>query len=444
MRTQNIKMKRFFIAALFLAFSAYLSVKDIFSGTSSVIVQFVKNAPSAAIRDPLTKEKSKKKILFTKNIAPLIFKNCTSCHRPGQVAPFSLLTYEDVRRHSKEIVELTAKRQMPPWKAKHGYGSFLGERRLSDEEIRMIAQWVKSGMEFGEEKDLPAAPVYADAWQMGTPDLIIYMPETMTIPANDPDFFMSFVIPLDLPEDKYIRGMDILPSNRKVVHHTTLLMDAMGNARKEEEKVMRGEMRSVANPSAREKMIGGWAPGGQARPYPEGLARLLPKNADLILETHFHPTGKTEVERTAIGLYFADKKQPKEPVDMIFSNVNIDIPPNTVKDLKIERVLDDDLTVYGIAGHAHFICKEIKVHAILPDNKDVPLLWITDWDFNWQEQYRYEKPFVLPKGTRILADFIFDNTGENIRNPNSPPTRIKYGGESRNEMANIMLNTIPK
>jgi hypothetical protein len=266
----------------------------------------------------------------------------------------------------------------------------------------------------------------------------------LTIPANDPDFFISFVIPLDLPEDKYIRAMDILPSNRKVVHHTTLLMDTSGKARVEEEKVNRGEMRSIANPSAREIMIGGWAPGGRVRPYPDGLARRLPKHSDLILETHFHPTGKTEVERTAIGLYFADKPQPKQPIDVIFSNVNIDILPNTTKTLKIDRVLDNDLTVFGIAGHAHYICKEIKVHAILPDKKDVPLLWIPDWDFNWQEQYRYEKPIFLPKGTRVLADFIFDNTSENIRNPNSPPIHVRYGGESRNEMANIMLNTEPK
>ncbi|MDP4219131.1 MAG: cytochrome c [Bacteroidota bacterium] len=436
-------MKRIGIGALLLACSAYLFGTSVVSSPAALHEASKELATVTANAEPAAHSKTGKKIVFTKNIAPLIYANCTACHRPGQVAPFSLMTYEDVRRHSKEIVELTGKREMPPWKAKHGYGEFQGERRLKDSDIKMIAQWVKAGMALGEEKDLPPLPDYPDAWQMGTPDLVVYMPEALTIPPNNPDFFISFVIPLNLPEDKYIRAMDILPSNRRVVHHTTLLMDSSGKARIEEEKVMRGEMRRESNPSAKEIMIGGWAPGGRVRPYPEGLARRLPKNADLILETHFHPTGKIEVERTAIGLYFADKKQPKEPVDIIFSNINIDLPANTVKVIKIDRVLDNDLTVFGIAGHAHFLCKDIKVHAILPDKTDVPLLWIPDWDFNWQEQYRYEKPLHLPKGTRVLADFTFDNTYENIHNPNSPPIHVRYGGESTNEMANIMLNTIP-
>ena len=173
-----------------------------------------------------------KKILFSKDIASIIFKNCTPCHRSGQVAPFTLMNYNEVARHSKEIVELTANRQMPPWKAKHGYGNFFGERRLTDAQIKLIADWVKSGMEPGEEKDTPPAPEYADNWQLGTPDLIVYMPEAMTIPAEGPDFFMSFVIPLDLPEDKYIKAVDVLPANRGVVHHTTISMDPTGTVSK--------------------------------------------------------------------------------------------------------------------------------------------------------------------------------------------------------------------
>ncbi len=425
-------MKGFGIIFFFTAWISYLSLED---------------TPLSAA---LLSERSihlttkGKKIVFTKDIAPLIFKNCTPCHREGQVAPFTLITYENVRKHSKEIVQLTTNRQMPPWKAKHGYGNFIGERRLSNEQIKMIAEWVKSGMEPGEEKDMPPIPEYPDSWQLGTPDLVVYMPEALTIPASNPDFFMSFVIPLDLPEDKYIRALDIMPSNRKVVHHTVLYMNRFGTSRRDEDKVMHGEM-SISSPSADEITIGGWAPGGQAIAYPEDIALKLPKSADLILETHFRPTGKTEVERTAIGLYFTDKKPAKEPIpDMILGNLNINIPPNTVKDLSIDYLLDSDMTVYGISGHAHFICKSIKAHAILPNNKDVPLLWIPDWDFDWQEQYRYQKPIFLPKGTRILANFTFDNTTDNIRNPNSPPIHVKFGGLSSNEMANIILRREPR
>ncbi len=433
-------MKQSLLIAFFAAYCVYLSI-----GETSSQKYLALSSSASAVSIPFTENSStkEKKITFTKDIAQIIFKNCTQCHRSGQVAPFPLLGYEDVRRHSKEIVELTGKRQMPPWKAKHGYGDFIGERRLTDQQIKLIANWVKQGMEQGDEKDMPPIPDYPDGWQMGTPDLIVYMPEALTIPANIPDFFMSFVIPLNLPEDKYVRALDIMPSDRKVVHHTVVYLNSLGTSSKELEKVMNGEMRNIS-PSSSEITIGGWAPGGRAITYPKGVALKLPKNGDLILETHFRPTGKSEVERTAIGLYFADKKPEKVPIpDMLLGSILIDIPANTKKEIPVEHVLDSDMTIYNISAHAHFICKEVKIHAILPNKKDVPLLWIPDWDFDWQEQYVYEKPVFLPKGTRILGNFKFDNTSDNIRNPNSPPRRVKLGELSNNEMANIIIKRQP-
>jgi hypothetical protein len=421
MISQNIKLNRFLLFTIFIVIGFFLYTKNIETGSASV--------------------HSGKKILFTKNIAPIIYKNCTTCHRPGQVAPFSLMTYEDVQKHSKEIVLMTANRQMPPWKAKHGYASFEGERRLSDADIKMIGQWVKSGMELGEEKDLPPMPQYADAWQLGTPDLILYMPEAMTIPASGPDFFMSFVIPLNLPEDKYVKAVDILPANRNVVHHTTISMDPTGTISRMEQKYIQGQMKGSFDFG---QTVGGWASGWRIKPYPEGYSWTLPKHADLLLETHFHPTGKIETERTAIGFYLTPKKQPKEPRDVLLYTDKIDLAPNTLTHIIIDSVMDNDLMIYGVTAHAHYICKEIKVRAITPDKKEVPILWIPDWDFNWQEQYRYEKPFTLPKGTRIIADFTFDNTYDNMRNPNTPPIRVKFGLQSMNEMATITLNTLSK
>lgn len=418
-------MRRSIIFIFFLGFSALLLTKD---------------TPDSAWASS-NKELKGKKYLFTKDIGPLIYKNCTSCHRPGQVAPFSLMSYEDVKKHSKEIVAMTATRQMPPWKAKHGYANFAGERRLSEEQIKMIAGWVKSGMELGEEKDLPPPPEYADAWLLGKPDLILHMPQSMTIPADGADFFMSFVIPLDLPEDKYVKAIDILPTNRRVVHHTTISMDPTGTVSRMEEEYIKGKMKGNFDFGT---TIGAWASGWRVEPYPEGYARILPKKADLLLETHFHPTGKVEVENTAIGFYFTDKKQPHEPMDVLLYNNAIDLPPYKITHIIIDTVIGNDLSIFGLSAHAHYICKEIKVRAILPDKTEVPMLWIPDWDFNWQELYRYEKPVTLPKGTRIIADFTFDNTSENIRNPSSPPVRVKFGLQSMNEMATVTLNTLPK
>ena len=382
---------------------------------------------------------SAKRIVFTKDIAPLLYKNCTSCHRSGQVAPFPLLTFEDARKHSKEIVALTQNRQMPPWKAKHGYVKFFGERRLLDEEIKLLKAWVDGGMEFGEEKDMPKPPTFADSWQLGTPDLVVTMPESVTIPPDGPDFFRVFVLPLDLPSDKYVRAMDIMPSNRKVLHHSTLLMDPYGAARHMAEQ-FQGNMPGFSAPGI---YIGGWAPGGQVTPFPQGYALKFTKETDLIIESHFRPSGKLETEQTAVGLYFSDKSGLKEPGVALFYTNNIDLPPDQITHVKIDQVTDSNLTIFGIAGHAHLICSAMKVHAILPNKKDVPLLWIPDWDFNWQEQYRFEKPIFLPKGTRILADFTFDNTLMNFRNPNNPPIQVKFGPQSSDEMAKILFNTMP-
>ncbi|MDP4221324.1 MAG: cytochrome c, partial [Bacteroidota bacterium] len=324
---------------------------------------------------PASAKDKKKQVVFTKDIAPLIFHNCSSCHRAGQVAPFSLLSYEDARKHSKEIVEMTTSRRMPPWKAKHDYVKFSGERRLSDAEIKTIKDWVQSGMEYGDDKDMPAVPKFADSWQLGTPDLILYMPESMTIPPDGPDFFRVFILPVDLPEDKYIKAIDVMPSDRAVVHHTILSLDISGHLR-EMAKMMRQDMPGFSAPG---RYLAGWAPGGLVQPYPEGYARKLPKKSDLILETHFRPTGKVESEQTAVGLYFTDKPNQKETGDYLLFNNNIDLPPNEISHLKIDQVIDSDLTVFGIAGHAHYLCTEIKVHAILPNKKDIPLLWIPDW-----------------------------------------------------------------
>ena len=190
--------------------------------------------------------------------------------------------------------------------------------------------------------------------------------------------------------------------------------------------------------------IGAWAPGWRILPYPEGYSRTLPKKADLLLETHFHPTGKVESEKTAIGFYLTPKKEPKSPKDVLLYNNNIDLLPNKVTHILIDSVIQSDLSVFGVSAHAHFLCTEIKVHAVTPDKKDIPILWIPHWDFNWQEDYRYEKPVSLPKGTRIMADFTFDNTYENFHNPNLPPVRVKFGLQSTNEMATVTLNTLGK
>src|SRR5437870_1551557 len=240
---------------------------------------------------------------FTKDIAPILYQNCVSCHRPGEVAPFSLIDYKTVKKHSEDIASVTESRFMPPWKAEAGHGDFMNERRLSDAQIQLIQLWVKQEAVEGNAADLPAAPKFAEGWYLGEPDLVVKMPEAYTVPAEGRDVFRCFVIPMDLPEDKFVRAVEFRPSNRRVVHHSLLFLDTTGAARKLDEAdpgVGYGKMGGVGFvPSGG---LGGWAPGVFPQPLPDGIARRIRKGADLVLQTHFHPTGKEENEQSSFGI----------------------------------------------------------------------------------------------------------------------------------------------
>lgn len=379
------------------------------------------------------------KLTFAKDVAPIIYSKCSSCHRAGQVGPFSLMSFEEVRKHSAEILLVLNKHQMPPWKAGPSSYPFAGDRRLSDKHTAVITQWIKSGMEPGLK--IPPPPKFNDTWAMGKPDTVVIMPEMVEVPPDGPDLYRQFVIPINLTEGKHIKSMDIMPTSRAVVHHTILYLDPFGFAR-ELRKRPDADMPGFKFPG---KRIGGWAPGGSIKPFPEGYAISVPKRSDLILETHFHPTGKLEYEQTSVGLYFAhDKRKYTEPEQFVYTNDYLHIPANTIDTFVIDKTIDSSLTLFGISAHAHFICKSVKVTLTMPDKSEKILLWIPDWDFNWQEQYRFEKPVVLPAGVRMLAEFVYDNTTNNPRNPRTPPQDVDYGLQSTDEMGNIMLEVLPK
>ena len=268
---------------------------------------------------------------FNKDIAPILFQNCATCHHPGEVAPFSLLTYADAKKHSSEIADLTQHRQMPPWKPAHGFGEFVGERRLTDPQIELIQQWVKNGRPEGNPSDLPPEPKFAEGWALGTPDLVVTVPKAYTVRSEGRDVFRSFVVPLNLTEDKYVVAVEFRPSNRKVLHHALFFLDASGRAREMDGAdgqpgFGRGAGGLGFIPSGG---LGGWAPGVTPKRLPDGVGRLVRKGSDLVIQTHFHPSGKVETEQSTVGLYFA-KKPPEK---LFVSNMRglqrskLDIPP---------------------------------------------------------------------------------------------------------------------
>jgi hypothetical protein len=391
---------------------------------------------------PAPKPAAQQHLTFTRDIAPILYSNCITCHRPGEVAPFSLIDYKDAKKHAKDLATVTESRYMPPWKAEPGHGEFLGERRLTEEQIKLIKNWAAQGAPEGDPKHLPKVPQFAEGWYLGEPDLVVKMPQAYTVPAEGRDVFRVFVLPMDIPEDKYVTAVEFRPSNRKVVHHSLFFLDTTGAARKLDEQdpgIGYGRMGGIG--FAPSGGLGGWAPGVYPQHLPNGIARRMKKGSDLILQTHFHPTGKEELEQSSVGIYFAKTTPRKIMHGSMVASRRIDIPPGE-KDYKVTASITSpiDVELIGITPHAHLICKEMKVWANFPDGKTQDLIWIKDWDFNWQDQYFYKKPIPIPRGTKVEMEFIYDNSNDNIRNPFNPPRRIRRGEQTHEEMAITFLN----
>jgi len=385
-------------------------------------------------------------VTFTKDIAPIVYNNCVSCHRPGEVAPFSLLDYKDVRRHAKEIADLTHSRVMPPWKPEIGFGDFKGVRRLSDQQIDLLQQWVHEGRQEGNASDLPPAPKFPDGWTLGPPDLVLTLPKAYTLRAEGTDDYRCFVLPMNLKEAKYVTAVEFRPSNPKIVHHALFFLDNMGRARDLEADSADGlpGYYGAGGPGFFPTGgLGGWAPGVTPQFLPEGVGRLVRAGSDLVVQIHFHPDGKIEHEQSTIGLYFA-KETPKKLLMTLSHGTNkIDIPAGDKHYVvHTEFTLPRDVELAGIFPHAHLLCRQIKVEGTLPDGSALPLIWMKDWDWNWQGGYFYSHTLNVPKGTKVVQEFIYDNSSDNPHNPNNPPKRVRHGEQTGDEMSLVFYDIL--
>jgi hypothetical protein len=378
---------------------------------------------------------------FNQHIAPIVHASCASCHRPGEAAPFSLLSYAEVKKKAKLIADVTHSRSMPPWKADVGSYTFRDERRLSDAQIATIQAWIKNGMEEGPGK-APEPPVFASGWALGEPDLVVEMSAPYHVPADGPDIYRNIAIPLGLSEDKWVTAIDLKPTARAAVHHVLYFADPTGKAHEKKqgtEPGFNGMRPGAATP------LGGFALGARASHFPDGFAMKVPKGSDFIVQFHFHPTGKAEVEKAVVGFYFA--KRPPErlmtriqmpPHYSLFSGLDI---PAGEKDFVIRDsyTLPVAIDALGIGAHAHYLGKKMKMTATLPDGAVKTLLQINDWDFAWQDRYYFKELVTLPQGTRLDAEIHWDNSADNPRNPSNPPIRVTWGEESKDEMGSMSL-----
>jgi mono/diheme cytochrome c family protein len=380
---------------------------------------------------------------FNADIAPILHKNCASCHRPGEVAPFSLLTYEDAAKRAPLIAAVTAARIMPPWKTEPGHGTFLNERRLTSDEIAALRQWSEAGAPRGEAKDAPPMPKFPEGWQAGEPDQIVGMTDAYTVPADGPDQFRCFVVPLGRKEEVYVSGFEFRPGNKRVVHHAIIFVDSTGAGRRLAAQSTGGGYRCVGGPGfPASGAIGGWAPGADPRREEPETALPVPAGSDLVIQIHYHPSGKPEQDRSTLGLHYSDAPT-KGRAGMVLVNRRIYIRPGD-KNFVVEAsaTVPQDVDLVGITPHAHYLATDMKVDAHLPDGRVTPLIWIRDWDFNWQGQYRYAQPVRLPKGTRIAMRYVYDNSADNPHNPSNPPKSVTWGEETNDEMAITFLEFV--
>jgi tetratricopeptide (TPR) repeat protein len=385
-------------------------------------------------------------VTFTADIAPIIYERCGMCHHPDGAAPFSLLTYPSARQRATQIAAVTKSRFMPPWKSEPGYGEFVGQRPLGDAEIDLIQRWVADGAPEGDPRGLPQA-AWTEGWQLGKPDLVVNLSRPYVLQADGTDVSRVFVLPLPVTTTRYVRGLEFRPGNPKVVHHANIRIDRTPASRQlDNQDPAPGYdgliLRSAVYPDGH---FLGWTPGQIAPLLPKGLAWRLDPGTDLVVEVHMQPSGKDEVVQPSIGLYFGEDPPERTPAMLRLGRQSIDIAAGekeyTITD---SFVLPVDVEVQAVQPHAHYRAREIRGVATLPDGTTRWLIYIKDWDFRWQHVYRYVTPFALPRGTTLAMRYTYDNSADNLRNPERPPQRVLWGQWSKDEMGDLWIQVLTR
>ena len=378
-------------------------------------------------------------VTFNRQIIRIVQQNCQVCHRPGEIGPFSMMSYREVLPYARAIKAETQARRMPPWKPVAGFGEFRGERRLTQGQIDLIARWVDSGAPEGNPLDLPAPVVFSDQWTLGTPDLVLEPDRDFQVPGEGRDIYRCFSIPIQLSENRYVAGVEIRPGSRSVLHHVLLFQDSFG----------------VSAPAAKAadsqpgydcfggpgflptSAFGGWAPGNRPEMLPEGMGIRATPGARLVIQAHYHPSGTPQTDRTRVGLFFARGPVRSEYLYLPLLNTRFTIPAGdpaytvtasfTVPPLVRARAI-------SVTPHMHLLGRQMKVEAVYPDGARRPLIFIDDWDFDWQDTYYFKDPIPLPPLTRLELTAVYDNSSSNPRNPNSPPRDMRWGEQTTDEM----------
>ena len=381
-------------------------------------------------------------VTFNQDISRLLQRHCQECHRPGGSAPFELIRYEHVYRRRDKILAAVEKRTMPPWKALRGYGEFIGERRLSDAEVAMIARWIQEGAPEGDPRDLPAPRQFSSSSLGGKPDLVLRPDQPFTVPARSGDIYRCFSVATSFTEDRYFTAADIVPGNSKIVHHVLAMVDPSGLSANIPSPDGAYGYPCFGGPGVRiDGYLGGWAPGARPWILPEGVGILLPKGARVVFQLHYHNARLTaETDHTELRLRAASAPVQRRLHFMRVGQFRLAIPAGAPRhELEAQSFVYQPMQLIAIHPHMHLLGREMKVWARMKDESIQPLIHINDWEFHWQGFYFYQRPIALPTGSWIELMAAWDNSEQNPRNPNKPPRDVSWGEKTTDEMGHAAI-----
>ncbi|MEM7417919.1 MAG: hypothetical protein AAF389_20695 [Gemmatimonadota bacterium] len=385
-------------------------------------------------------------VTWSDHVAPLIERECVTCHQEGGIGPFALTSFDDAARRAERIEGATSAQVMPPWLPHSEPGTFAGARTLSERERALIRRWVETGAARGEgltaTLEAPAA-----MWEPGEPDLVVELP-AYTLPAEGYDVYRNLVVPIEVDETKWVEYVDLRPGGAHVVHHARMMIDTTTSSRDlaaEDPTPGFDGMELLSQATNPDGHFIGWTPGKtRLRPL-DGMAWRLDPGTDLVVQLHLRATGQEEFVEAEVDFHFADEPPSEHPAVLVVSSLIIDIPPGDDGYVATNSfTLPVPVDVLSIYPHAHYLGSRLRATAVLPDGEEVPLIDIPEWDFNWQDDYRYAEPISLPAGATIVKEFSYDNSAENPRNPSVPPRRVVYGSNSDDEMADLILQVLPR
>jgi len=393
---------------------------------------------------------------FAKDVAPIIYNKCTTCHRTGEIGPFTLTSFDDAVNRASIIKEVVSTGYMPPWKPDPEFSHFLGEYYLTDDEKQSIIDWVDQGAEYGNSVDEPDLPNFPEASLLGEPDLILTFDQVHTHIGNNQDEYRYFVLPTGLTEDRNIKAIELRPGNSKIVHHALFFEDTEGVAASFDAQTPEYGFEGFGSFGTDEVLnydqYPGYVPGTKPIYYPDGFGQKMSAGADLVIQMHYAPWPVDETDKSSVNIFFADEDEDVDrfvddrimlPSDVPGGFFGFTIPPNQVKEFHGRWSIFQDISLVGLSPHMHYLGKEWEVWLEEPDGKITNLIKIPEWDFNWQGGYYFPRLIPAKAGSTIHAVAKYDNTSDNPQNPSNPPKQVWWGEGTTDEMYYLPILSVP-